>query len=100
MIELDSIRDRGAKIRVAGVGGGGGNAVNSMIAKGLNGVDFIAINTDAQALERNNAGTHVHIGANITRGLGAGADPAVGMHAVEEDREALAEILAGSDMVF
>jgi len=100
MIELDSTREHGAKIRVVGVGGGGGNAVNSMIAKGLLGVDFIAINTDAQALERNNANTHIHVGANVTRGLGAGADPAIGMKAVEEDREAVADMLAGTDMVF
>lgn len=100
MIELDSTRDRGAKIRVIGVGGGGGNAVNSMIAKGLIGVDFIAINTDAQALERNSANTHIHIGSSITRGLGAGADPGVGLKAAEEDRDAVAESIAGSDMVF
>jgi cell division protein FtsZ len=100
MIELDSTRDRGAKIRVIGVGGGGGNAVNSMIYKGLVGVDFIAINTYAQALEKNLANTHIHIGGNVTRGLGAGADPEVGLKAVEEDRDAVAESIAGSDMVF
>ena len=100
MIELDTLSDRGAKIRVVGVGGGGGNAVNSMIDKGLVGVDFIAINTDLQALERNKAAHKLQIGKNLTRGLGAGADPSIGQRAVEEDREEIARCLAGSDMVF
>ncbi|HEX9614655.1 MAG TPA: cell division protein FtsZ [Bacteroidota bacterium] len=100
MIELDTLSDRGAKIRVVGVGGGGGNAVNSMIDKGLVGVDFIAINTDLQALERNKAPHKLQIGKNLTRGLGAGADPSIGQRAVEEDREEIARCLAGSDMVF
>ncbi len=100
MIELDSYLDRGAKIRVVGVGGGGGNALNSMIHKGLHGVDFFAINTDSQALERNQAPNKIQIGKNLTRGLGAGADPSVGHRAVEEDREEIARALAGSDMVF
>ncbi len=100
MIELDSYLDRGAKIRVVGVGGGGGNAVNSMIHKGLHGVDFFAINTDLQALERNEAPNKVQIGKSLTRGLGAGADPSVGHRAVEEDRDEIARALAGSDMVF
>ena len=91
---------RGAKIRVVGVGGGGGNAINSMIDKGLVGVDFVAVNTDAQALERNNAQTKIQIGKNLTRGLGAGADPSVGFRAVEEDREEIARALGGCDMVF
>jgi cell division protein FtsZ len=100
MIELDHGNERGAKIRVVGVGGGGGNAVNSMIKRGLQGVDFFAINTDAQALERNDAPYKIQIGRNLTRGLGAGADPSVGHRAVEEDREDIARALAGSDMVF
>lgn len=100
MIELDNYYDRGAKIRVVGVGGGGGNAVNSMISKGLHGVDFFAINTDLQALERNQAPNKIQIGKNLTRGLGAGADPNVGYRAVEEDRDEIARALAGSDMVF
>ncbi len=100
MIELDDYYERGAKIRVVGVGGGGGNAINSMIAKGLHGVDFFAINTDLQALERNAAPNKVQIGKNLTRGLGAGADPTVGHRAVEEDRDEIARALAGSDMVF
>lgn len=100
MIELDNGLDRGARIRVVGVGGGGGNAVNSMIDKGLHGVDFFAINTDLQALERNRAPNKIQIGKNLTRGLGAGADPSIGHRAAEEDRDELTRALAGSDMVF
>lgn len=91
---------RGAKIRVVGVGGGGGNALNSMIDKGLVGVDFVAVNTDLQALERSVAQQRIQIGKNLTRGLGAGADPSIGFRAVEEDREELARALGGCDMVF
>ena len=100
MIELDYGIDRGAKIRVVGVGGGGGNAVNSMIKRGLHGVDFFAINTDTQALDRNDAPNKIQIGKNLTRGLGAGADPMIGHRAVEEDRDEIARALSGSDMVF
>lgn len=100
MIELDTLAGRGAKIRVVGVGGGGNNAVNSMIDKGLMGVDFVAINTDLQALERNKASTKIQIGKNLTRGLGAGSDPTIGYRAVEEDREEIARGFAGCDMVF
>jgi len=100
VIELDNGLDRGAKIRVVGVGGGGGNAINSMIDKGLRGVDFFAINTDLQALERNLAANKIQIGKNLTRGLGAGADPSIGHRAAEEDREEIGRALAGSDMVF
>ncbi len=100
MIELDNGFDRGAKIRVVGVGGGGGNAVNSMIKKGLHSVDFYAVNTDVQALQRNAAPSKIQIGKNLTRGLGAGADPTIGYRAVEEDREEIARALSGSDMVF
>ncbi len=91
---------RGAKIRVVGVGGGGGNALNSMIDKGLVGVDFVAVNTDLQALERSLAQQKIQIGKNLTRGLGAGADPSIGFRAVEEDREDIARALSGCDMVF
>lgn len=100
MIELDNYFDHGAKIRVVGVGGGGGNAVTSMIDKRLQGVDFFAVNTDLQALDRNKAPNKIQIGKNLTRGLGAGADPSIGQRAVEEDRDELSRALAGSDMVF
>ena len=100
MIELDNGLDRGARIRVVGVGGGGGNAINSMIDKGLHGVDFFAINTDLQALERNKAPNKIQIGKNLTRGLGAGADPTIGHRAVEEDRDEITRALSGTDMVF
>ncbi len=100
MIELDNYFDHGAKIRVVGVGGGGGNAVTSMIDKRLQGVDFFAINTDMQALDRNKAPNKIQIGKNLTRGLGAGADPSIGQRAVEEDRDEISRSLAGSDMVF
>ncbi len=100
MIELDVTRHNGAQIRVVGVGGGGGNAINSMIEKGLQGVEFIAINTDTQALERNGAKHKIQVGKNLTRGLGAGADPQIGHRAVEEDRDEIAQNLDGADMVF
>lgn len=100
MIELDNYFDHGAKIRVVGVGGGGGNAINSMIEKRLQGVDFFAINCDMQSLERNKAPNKIQIGKNLTRGLGAGADPSIGQRAVEEDRDEIARAIAGSDMVF
>jgi cell division protein FtsZ len=100
VIELDNGFDRGAKIRVVGVGGGGGNATNSMIKRGLHGVDFFAINTDLQALQRSAAPNKIQIGKNLTRGLGAGADPTIGYRAVEEDRDEIARALTGSDMVF
>jgi cell division protein FtsZ len=100
MIELDTRQEYGAKIRIVGVGGGGSNAVNAMIDKGLEGVEFCVLNTDIQALERADASTKLQIGKNLTRGLGAGADPEVGKKAVEEDREEIARMLAGSDMVF
>jgi cell division protein FtsZ len=100
VIELDNGFDRGAKIRVVGVGGGGGNALNSMIRRGLHGVDFFAVNTDLQALNRSAAPNKIQIGKNLTRGLGAGADPTIGYRAVEEDRDEIGRALGGSDMVF
>lgn len=100
MIELDTKSEYGAKIRIVGVGGGGSNAVNAMIDKGLEGVEFCVLNTDQQALERSAASIKYQIGRNLTRGLGAGADPDVGRKAVEEDREEIGRMLAGSDMVF
>ncbi len=89
-----------AKLRVVGVGGAGGNAVNRMIDAGLGGVEFLAVNTDAQVLELSQANRKIQIGANLTRGLGAGADPDVGRRAIEESRDQMAEELAGSDMVY
>jgi cell division protein FtsZ len=89
-----------AVIKVFGVGGGGGNAVNTMIEEGLTGVEFIAANTDAQALTKNLAPLKIQLGARLTKGLGAGANPEVGRKAAEEDREMLREALAGADMVF
>ncbi len=100
MIEFDSPAENGAKIRIVGVGGGGTNAVHSMISRGLSGVDFVAVNTDVQALERNAAPTKIRIGKNLTRGLGAGADPSIGQRAAEEDKEEIARVLSNSDMVF
>jgi len=100
MIELDTKPEYGAKIRVVGVGGGGSNAVNAMIDKGLEGVEFCVLNTDIQALEKSEAQLKLQIGKNLTRGLGAGADPDIGRKAVEEDRDEIARVLAGSDMVF
>ncbi len=89
-----------AQIKVIGVGGGGGNAVNRMIAEGMGGVDFIAVNTDAQALMLSEAKTRVRIGDKITRGLGAGGNPEVGRKAAEESADELYEVLRGADMVF
>lgn len=100
MIELDTNMTHGARIRVVGVGGGGGNAINSMITRGLTGVDFIAANTDIQALANNQAPIKVQVGKEGTRGLGAGADPSIGNQAVEESSEEIRQVLAGSDMVF
>ena len=89
-----------AKIRVVGVGGGGTNAVNRMVEAGVRGVEFIAINTDRQALLLSDADKTIHIGADLTRGLGAGANPEIGAQAAEESRNEIAAALAESDMVF
>lgn len=90
----------GAKIKVIGVGGGGCNAVNTMIRSGLTGVEYIVANTDSQALAANLAGTKIQLGGNVTKGLGAGANPEVGRKAAIEDYERLSEVLDGADMVF
>lgn len=100
MIALETQVRYGACIRVIGIGGAGGNAVNTMIERGLKGVDFIAANTDAQALAANRAPIKVQLGKELTRGLGSGADPTIGQRATEESLEELREVLAGSDMVF
>ncbi|TPR44927.1 cell division protein FtsZ [Apilactobacillus micheneri] len=97
---LDSTEDRGAKIKVIGVGGGGSNAVNRMIAEDVKGVEFIVANTDVQALSTSQAETKIQLGPKLTRGLGAGSDPEVGTKAAEESEEAIAQALEGSDMVF
>jgi cell division protein FtsZ len=89
-----------ARIKVVGVGGGGSNAVNRMIEEGLSGIEFVAVNTDAQALLLSDAPTRVRIGDKLTRGLGAGGDPEMGKRAAEESAEDLYEVLKGSDMVF
>lgn len=89
-----------ASLKVVGVGGGGCNAVESMIHKGLNGVEYVVVNTDAQVLRSSSAPNKIQVGTTITRGLGAGADPNVGKKSIEEDREKIEEILKGSDMVF
>lgn len=89
-----------ARIIVVGVGGAGGAAINRMIESGVHGVDFIVINTDAQALHHSDAPTKIHIGKDETRGLGAGADPSVGRKAAEESRAEIAEALEGADMIF
>lgn len=89
-----------AKIKVVGVGGAGGAAINRMVEAGIEGVEFIAINTDAQALHYSKADTKIHIGKDATRGLGAGADPSVGRQAAEESRDEIQKALQGADMVF
>ena len=89
-----------AKIKVVGVGGAGGNAVNRMIDQRLNGVEFVSVNTDSQALEFSKAEHKLQIGRNLTRGLGAGARPEVGKQAIEEDRETFSKLLEGADLVF
>ena len=100
MIQFDDLADQSAKIKVVGVGGAGGNALNGMMEAGLSGVEFIAVNTDAQNLENNRAPHRIQIGKNLTKGLGAGANPEVGLKAIEEDKEAIINSLAGADMVF
>ena len=89
-----------ARIKVVGVGGSGGNAINRMIESGMHGVEFVAVNTDAQALEDSRADFPICIGSSVTRGLGAGADPEVGRQAIEEDRDKVAKQLQDSDLIF
>src|SRR5438876_1249803 len=89
-----------AEIKVVGVGGGGTNAINPMVEAGVPGVEFVAVNTDAQALLIADADVKIQIGADVTRGLGAGADPAVGHAAAQESRDELKDALKGADMVF
>lgn len=98
--EFEETAHNGARMKVVGVGGAGGNAINGMISADLRGVEFIAVNTDKQALEANKAFNKVQIGRNSTKGLGAGANPDVGARAVDEDKEIIVNALSESDMVF
>lgn len=100
MFEFDSLTEQKAKLKVVGVGGAGGNAVTRMITSGMQGVDFIAINTDAQDLENNPSEHKIQVGKNLTKGLGAGANSNVGKEAVEADKEVITALLDGADMVF
>jgi cell division protein FtsZ len=100
MFELMDAYSQSAVIKVLGVGGGGGNAVSHMVNSGIEGVDFICINTDSQALKHSRVKTALQIGCNITKGLGAGADPEVGRQAAMEDRDRIIELIEGCDMLF
>jgi cell division protein FtsZ len=100
IFELEEAGAQSARMKVIGVGGGGGNAVNRMIEEQLQGVEFISVNTDAQALTSSRADTKVQIGRKLTRGLGAGARPEIGRQAIEENREDVIGVLQGADMVF
>ena len=100
LFEFDSLAEQKAKLKVIGIGGAGGNATNRMIQAGMQGVDFIAINTDAQDLENNAAENKIQIGKNLTKGLGAGAQAEVGREAVQSDQEAIEAILEDADMAF
>jgi cell division protein FtsZ len=100
MFELVDVQPQEAVIKVVGVGGCGGNAVDHMIEAGVQGVEFICANTDAQALKRNRASIQLQLGVNVTKGLGAGANPEVGRQAAVEDRERIVELIEGADMLF
>ena len=100
MFELMDAYSQSAVIKVIGVGGGGGNAVSHMVSSGIDGVDFMCINTDAQALKHSKVKTALQIGCNITKGLGAGADPEIGRQAAMEDRDRIIELVEGCDMLF
>ena len=100
MFELVDAHRQSAVIKVIGVGGGGGNAVAHMVATGIDGVDFICANTDSQALAGSRVRTSLQIGSNITKGLGAGADPDIGRQAAMEDRDRICEVIDGADMLF
>jgi cell division protein FtsZ len=99
-ISLEEVGVQGAKIKVVGIGGGGGNAINHMVDRGLSGAEFITINTDLQALRNSRAPVRLQIGSFLTKGLGAGANPDVGRQAAMEDAEQIMELLEGADMVF
>ena len=98
--KLEDSVPHGAVIKVVGVGGGGGNAVDHMVRSGVEGVDFICANTDAQALRNASSKTVIQLGSQVTKGLGAGANPEIGRQSAQEDRDRIAELLDGADMVF
>ncbi len=100
LFEFDNLAEQKAKLKLIGVGGAGGNAVNRMIQAGMGGVDFIVINTDAQDLDNNAAEHKIQIGKNLTKGLGAGARSEIGKDAMESDQEVVKSHLEGADMVF
>ena len=100
LFEFDPLAEQKAKLKVVGVGGAGGNAINRMISTNMEGVDFIVINTDSQDLENNAAEQKIQIGSTLTKGLGAGAQSTIGLEAMETDREAVQTLLEGADMVF
>src|SRR3982750_3614468 len=100
MFEVMDAYSQNAVIKVIGVGGGGGNAVAHMVTSGIEGVEFMCINTDAQALKHSKVKTALQIGCNITKGLGAGADPEIGRQAAMEDRDRILEMIEGCDMLF
>ena len=100
MFEIEMDERPAASIKVVGCGGGGGNALNRMVDCGVTGVDFIAVNTDVQALRTSRAATMIQIGEKLTKGLGAGATPEIGKKAAEESREEIASALKGADLVF
>ncbi|NIQ38594.1 MAG: cell division protein FtsZ [Proteobacteria bacterium] len=100
MIEFDENQNLSAKVKIIGIGGGGCNALNTMIEYGLTGVDFIAANTDGQALAANKASIRIQLGARLTKGLGAGANPQIGRQAAEESADQIRDVLDGADMVF
>src|SRR5688500_12907320 len=100
IFELEESGAQSARMKVVGVGGGGGNAVNRMIEEGLQGVEFISVNTDSQALATSKSDIKLQIGKKLTRGLGAGARPEIGRQAIEENRDEICPMLSGADMVF
>ncbi len=99
-VTIDRETKNNAVLKIVGVGGGGCNALNSMISRGLTGIEYIAINTDAQCLETNNSNHKLVVGSKITEGLGAGADPTIGRKATEEDRDKISDLIRGSNMLF
>src|SRR5205085_5359623 len=100
VFEFEETVAQNARMKVAGVGGGGGNAVNRMVDEHLTGVEFISVNTDSQALLNNKADVKIQIGKKLTRGLGAGARPEIGRQAIEENRDDVTRVLEGADLVF